>query len=146
MVPLWPIMGGWGLFFRVLSDAARFDLEVLIFFIGSELDLLSERSSIHRGKLKEWYQPSEWRKKCVFSFLSTRAFFWRCLSPDSWSMPFYQALCFFLHTSSIHGGQFGMTVKTKPKWTFFLQGKNSQKAGFSVDIDSRDRSLFLTRL
>jgi hypothetical protein len=52
MVPPWPIRRG-DLFSRVLSDAARFDLQVLIFFIGSELDLLSERSSIHRGKLKE---------------------------------------------------------------------------------------------
>jgi len=32
----------------------------------------------------------------------------------------------FFHTSSIHGGEFGMAVKTKPKWTFFLQGKISK--------------------
>jgi len=51
----------------------------------------------------------------------------------------------FFHTSSIHGGEFGMVVKKNQSELFSFRGK-SHKACFSVDIDSRDRSLFLTRL
>ena len=55
-------------------------------------------------------------KKKLFSPFCPRERFFGVVSHLTRDLyPFYQALCFFFHTSSIHGVQFGTTVKTKPK-------------------------------
>ena len=75
--------------------------------------------------------------------MSTIAFFFGVVSHMTRDLCLFISTMFF-HTSSIHGGEFGMAVKKNRSEFFSFRGK-SQKACFSVDIDSRDRSLFFNQ-
>ena len=80
-------------------------------------------------------------KKKLFSLSCPRLRFFGFVSHMTRDLYLFIKHYVFFHTSSIHGGEFGMAVKKNRSESFSFRRK-SQKACFSVDIDSRDRPLF----